>query len=80
MINASVANTTVPAATAIVGTVLLSFAAAGYWLRNLNLFERAVIFAASLLLIQPGWITDVVGAGVGAAMYLLQKMTLKNKA
>lgn len=80
MINASVANTTVPVVTAILGTVLLSFAAAGYWLRNLNLFERAVIFAASLLLIQPGWMTDVIGAGVGVAMYLLQKMTLKNRA
>jgi len=75
MINASFANTTVPALTAIGGTVLLSFAAAGYWLRNLHLYERALLLVGALLLIQPGLMTDGAGVAIGVAVYLLQKMS-----
>ena len=75
MINASFANTTIPAITAIAGTVLLSFAAAGYWLRNLHMYERAFLLAGALLLIQPGWMTDIAGVAIGVAVYLLQKVT-----
>ncbi|MBP3751442.1 MAG: TRAP transporter fused permease subunit, partial [Pyramidobacter sp.] len=77
MINASFANTTVPALTAIGGTVLLSFAAAGYWLRNLHMYERAILLAGALLLIQPGWMTDVAGVAIGAFVYVLQKISAK---
>lgn len=80
MINASFANTTIPAVTAIAGTVLLSFAAAGYWLRNLNVLERAALLAGALMLIQPGWLTDVGGVVLGVAVYLIQKSTLKKAA
>ena len=75
MINASLANTTIPAVTAIAGTVLLSFAAAGYWLRNLHMYERALLLAGALLLIQPGIMTDAAGLAVGVVVYLLQKMS-----
>ncbi|MBQ4365449.1 MAG: C4-dicarboxylate ABC transporter permease, partial [Clostridia bacterium] len=75
MINASLANTTIPAVTAIAGTVLLSFAAAGYWLRNLHMYERALLLAGALLLIQPGIMTDAAGLAVGVAVYLLQKVS-----
>ena len=77
MINASFANTTVPALTAIGGTVLLSLAAAGYWLRNLHMYERAILLAGALLLIQPGWMTDVAGVAIGAFVYVLQKFVVK---
>lgn len=77
MIDASVANTTVPVLTALAGTFLLSCAAAGYWLRDLNIFEKVVLFAASLLLIRPGWTTDAVGIVVAIAIYLLQKRSMK---
>lgn len=80
MINASFANTTIPAVTAIAGTVLLSFAAAGYWLRNLNVLERAALLAGALMLIQPGWLTDVGGVVLGVVVYLIQKSTLKKAA
>ncbi len=80
MIDASIVNTTLPALTAIAGTVLLSFAAAGYWMRNLNILERAILFGASLLLIQPGLMTDGIGIAIGVAMYLLLKASSKKKA
>lgn len=75
MINASLANTTAPVVTAIAGTVLLSFAAAGYWMRSLNMLERAILFGGALLLIQPGWITDVSGAAIGVVAYFWLKNT-----
>ncbi|MBQ9422835.1 MAG: DUF3394 domain-containing protein, partial [Pyramidobacter sp.] len=65
----------VPALTAIGGTVLLSCAAAGYWQRNLHMYERAILLAGALLLIQPGWMTDAAGLAVGVAVYLLQKVS-----
>lgn len=80
MINASFATTTLPVITAIGGTVLLSFAAAGYWMRNLHIIERGVLLAGALLLIQPGLLTDAAGIGVAAVMYLIQKKTSKKKA
>ena len=80
MINASLANTTVPVITAIAGTVLLSFASAGYWMKNLNLLERAILLCGSLLLIQPGWLTDLAGAAVGVAMYFYLKLITSKKA
>lgn len=73
MINASLANTTVPVITALAGTFLLSCATAGYWLKNLNIVEKVVLFAAALLLIRPGWTTDLVGVAVAAVVYLIQK-------
>ena len=73
MINASLLNTTIPVITSIAGTVLLAFSAAGFWMKNLNIAERAALLAAALLLIQPGWVSDAAGAGIAAAVFLLQK-------
>lgn len=46
---------------ATIGIVCLSAGIMGYLLRATTLFERIVLFAAALLLIKPGWITDVIG-------------------
>lgn len=80
MINASLANTTVPVITAIAGTVFLSFASAGYWMKNLNLLERVILLCASLMLIQPGWMTDIAGAAIGVLMYFYLKYVTSKKA
>ncbi len=79
MINASFGTVLVPAVTAIAGTVLLSFGAAGYWLRKLNIVERAIMLGAALLLIQPGIVTDIIGAVIAAVMYFYQKQGLNRK-
>ena len=49
--------------TALIGTLILSAAVQGWFLRagNLNYFERACLLGASLLLIKPGWKSDLVG-------------------
>ncbi len=48
-------------ATATVGVFLLAAAVQGYLLREARLWERAVLLAASLLLIKPGIWTDLGG-------------------
>jgi len=47
--------------TSVIGAVCLSASIVGHLNRKLTLFWRAVSFAAALLLIKPGWITDLVG-------------------
>ena len=46
---------------ATVGIICLSASVIGYLYKETTLLERIVLFAAALLLIKPGWITDAIG-------------------
>ncbi len=59
--------------TATIGCVSLAAGLYGYLLRACGLAERAVLVAAALLLINPGWVTDVAGIGLIAAVAAWQK-------
>jgi TRAP transporter 4TM/12TM fusion protein len=63
--------------TATLGTILLAASLQGYLIRSAAMWQRVVLFAAALLLIKPGWITDLIGlvllAVVLVAQYLLNK-------
>ena len=50
------------AATAGVGVVALAAALHGYFLRRANIPERLLLLGAALLLIDPNWTTDAIGA------------------
>jgi TRAP transporter 4TM/12TM fusion protein len=47
--------------TAIGGVILLAAGLFGYLLRPASAWQRAVLIVAALLLIKPGWITDLAG-------------------
>lgn len=51
--------------TAVVGIVFLGAGSIGYFVTQAKYYERAVFVAAALLLIIPGWTTDVAGFGLG---------------
>lgn len=51
--------------TAVVGIVFLGAGVIGYFVTQAKVYERAVFVAAALLLIIPGWATDVAGFGLG---------------
>src|SRR3972149_6546482 len=56
---------------ASIGTTCLAGSLAGYFIGPATRAQRVMLFAAALLLIKPGWITDLIGlallaAGVGA--------------
>jgi TRAP transporter 4TM/12TM fusion protein len=58
--------------TAIAGVVLLAGGFFGYLLAPAVAWQRALLIAAALLLIQPGWLTDLLGFGLGAVVALVQ--------
>jgi TRAP transporter 4TM/12TM fusion protein len=60
--------------TGMVGVVALAAALEGYFLRVANWFERGLFLAAALLLIDPGAMTDLIGAGLLVLGLLIQKL------
>jgi TRAP-type uncharacterized transport system fused permease subunit len=60
--------------TGSIGVVALAASLEGYFLRTATWFERGLFFAAALLLIDPGAVTDVIGIGVLALALLIQKV------
>jgi TRAP-type uncharacterized transport system fused permease subunit len=60
--------------TGMVGVVALAAALEGYFLRVATWFERALFLAAAFLLIDPGAVTDLIGAGVLAVVIGMQKL------
>jgi TRAP transporter 4TM/12TM fusion protein len=56
---------------AIVGVVCLAGGLIGHLRNPCRLWERALLIVAALLLIKPGYISDVVGLGVLGGLYLV---------
>ncbi|PKN61530.1 MAG: C4-dicarboxylate ABC transporter permease [Deltaproteobacteria bacterium HGW-Deltaproteobacteria-15] len=59
--------------TAVVGAAGLSVGVVGYIKRPLGAIERVAAMAAALLLIKPGWITDVIGIVIIVGLLLMQR-------
>ncbi len=60
--------------TGMVGVIALAAGLEGYFMRLANWLERALFLAAAFLLIDPGAVTDLIGAGVLAIAILMQKL------
>jgi len=60
------------AASAFLGATLLAAALHGWLFGPAGLWQRAVLFAAALSLIQPGGLTDLVGLGLAAIVAAVQ--------
>ena len=66
--------------TSLIGIYLLSGGLEGFMYVKLNFLERVLLVAAALLMVDQGWLTDVLGLGIGVAIILLQVRELrKNK-
>ena len=59
--------------TAVIGVTALAASLHGYFLRPTRLWERFFLFGAALLLIKPGWITDLIGIGALAVVLISQQ-------
>ena len=66
-----------PIVTSIVGMSALGAALTGYLLRPLSPLERIILAAAGLCLVDPGWITDLVGLAAVAAVVVYQVVRLR---
>ncbi|NTV43169.1 MAG: DUF3394 domain-containing protein, partial [Syntrophobacteraceae bacterium] len=61
--------------TGLIGTLTLSAAVQGYFLARLGNALRVVFLIISLLLLKPGWITDLIGLVLLVGVVLLQVRT-----
>ena len=69
--------------TSLVGIFSVSAALEGYVLRNMTWWQRIIIAIGGLLLIYPGWVTDMIGlalVGIVIAMQLFADKTEKHLA
>ena len=66
--------------TAIVGMVGISVAMIGYGIRHTNILQRILFFVAGLMLVDPGTLTDIIGAAMLVALFGWQKMQNKRDA
>jgi TRAP-type uncharacterized transport system fused permease subunit len=66
-----------PIVTSIVGMSAIASALTGYLLRPLGPIERIVLAAAGLCLVDPGWITDLIGLAAVAAVVVYQVARLR---
>ena len=70
--------TLLAAASAALGTVMLSGAMEGWFLVRLSVVERILFIASALLLIHPGTITDAIGLLLSAVLIAIQARRKKN--
>jgi TRAP-type uncharacterized transport system fused permease subunit len=66
--------------TSFVGIYAVSAALQGYFLHGMKWFERILNVIGGLLLIYPGWETDLIGVALVGIVLLLQLLTKKKKA
>jgi len=59
--------------TACLGVFLLSSAVQGWFFGRTNILLRGVLLVAALSMISGGWLTDLVGVGLGLALYAWQR-------
>jgi TRAP-type uncharacterized transport system fused permease subunit len=57
---------------ATVGVMLLAAGLFGYLLRPVTHWQRALLVAAAVLLIKPGWLTDLIGLALAAIVVVVQ--------
>ncbi|MCG0275592.1 MAG: TRAP transporter permease [Thermosediminibacteraceae bacterium] len=63
--------------TSIIGIIGVGSAVSGYFLTHQSLLERIIFFAGGVLMVTPGFITDLVGLGLLIAGYIIQKQKVK---
>ena len=66
--------------TSFVGIFAVSAALEGYFLQNMPWYQRVLIAVGGLLLIYPGWVTDLIGLVMVGAILLLQLAGKKKAA
>ncbi len=62
------------AVTALIGMFGVSMALEKYWESRLNLLQQLLALAGGLLLIIPGWVTDLIGFALIALVILWQRL------
>ena len=77
-------DTTIPvgvrvAVTAIIGVFLISIAVEGFLYTKVNILFRILGFVGAYLLIDSGFMTDIIGIVIAVGIILMQKMLAKKE-
>lgn len=72
LINSTLTQTILVVLTATIGMIGISAGLIGFWLRKMPWWERIWAVAAGLLLVVPGLVTDSIGLGSLAIIFILQ--------
>lgn len=65
---------------AMLGITALATAVEGYWRRDLSWATRSALFLAAMLLIKPGGLSDLMGAGILLAIWIREWKIMKKPA
>ncbi len=65
--------------TASIGCILLASGLHGYLLRAAVMWERVVLVVAALCLVNPYWVTDVIGLGLAGFIAAIQYLGRERK-
>jgi TRAP-type uncharacterized transport system fused permease subunit len=58
--------------TGTVGVIALAASVQNWLLTRCTVWERIALFIAAITLIKPGWVTDLVGAGIMTIVFAIQ--------
>jgi len=72
LINATPLNVVEMLFTSMLGMISLGAGVTGYWSTTLHWLERLALVAGGILLVDPGFLTDVIGAVLVAVVFALQ--------
>ncbi|NWF91490.1 MAG: TRAP transporter permease [Syntrophaceae bacterium] len=73
----SATEVTIAIITGLIGTMALSGAVQGWLLTRTTWLDRALLLAAALFLIKPGWRTDLIGLGLLVIVFVYQYTKMK---
>ena len=79
MIDATIPGLVMTTLTAIIGMIALSSALIGYLADNCRIYERILLAAGGLMLIDPGMVTDLTGIAIFALVLFFQLKRKKGR-
>ncbi|MDM8534576.1 TRAP transporter permease [Clostridiaceae bacterium HSG29] len=72
LVDATIPTVVIALATALIGMYSLAGAVSGYFRTPARVWERLVLAAAGLLLVNPSYVTSIAGVGIFAVMYFIK--------
>jgi len=65
--------------TSVTGMAALSAGVSGFWSTNLRWYERLALAGGGMLLVDPGWQTDLIGGGLVVVIFLVQMLRARRE-
>lgn len=77
LIDTTLSEVAVIAVTSVTGMIGIGAALTGYFVTDTRRYEQVLLGLGGVMLVYPGYVTDAVGVGLIAGIYLLQKLRVK---